>query len=523
MDSVPQQPVHAIQQLKEYDFTDAQARDDFDKLLRTLRWRALDSSVRNLAQNEKPMDRRHFALLIQMLRRLNGLLEGHLTRGESGSRPQFDRFMQKYGSLFGSSTPASVEELAEGLLQQMAQMESLMKSLSPELGQALEETLDAALRDEELRHELYRLASNLDQMRPGGPPAEAFQFHGDEPLGMEEALERQLERTQRGLHLDVVEAELVRELMGEEAYQELEQLKRMAGVLENGGYIRQVGSRFELTPKGIRKIGHRALQEIFAYIRKGGRGHHRTPFTGAGGDPLEDTKKYQYGDPFNIHLQRSVMNAIQRAPGSPVRMSPQDFEIQQTEQASQTATVLMLDLSLSMAMRGNFPAAKKVALDNLIRTQFPRDSLHIVGFSTYAREVKADKLAYLTWDEHDPYTNIQHGLAMARKLLAKSQGCTKQIIIISDGEPTAHLEGGQLFLQYPPSPRTIQETLKEVKRCTRQDIKINTFMLERSLYLAEFINLMTRINRGRVFYTSPDKLGKYILVDYLANRRRQTA
>ena len=142
-----------------------------------------------------------------------------------------------------------------------------------------------------------------------------------------------------------------------------------------------------------------------------------------------------------------------------------------------------------------------------------------MGFSTYAREVKAEKLAYLSWDDFDPYTNIQHGLNTARKLLDRTHGCTRQIIMVSDGEPTAHMEAGQLFLQYPPSPRTIRETLKEVKRCTRQDIKINTFMLERSPYLAEFVDQMTRINRGRVFYTSPDKLGEYILVDYLTSRR----
>ena len=185
----------------------------------------------------------------------------------------------------------------------------------------------------------------------------------------------------------------------------------------------------------------------------------------------------------------------------------------------------MLDLSLSMAMRGNFLAAKKVALalDNLIRSQFPRDSLHIVGFSTYAREVKPDKLAYLTWDELDHYTNIQHGLNTARRLLDRSHGGTRQIIMVSDGEPTAHMEGGRLYLQYPPSPRTIRETLKEVRRCTRQDIKINTFMLERSAYLAEFVEQMTSINRGRVFYTSPAKLGEYILVDYLTSRRKLLA
>ena len=182
----------------------------------------------------------------------------------------------------------------------------------------------------------------------------------------------------------------------------------------------------------------------------------------------------------------------------------------------------MLDLSLSMATRGNFPAAKKVtlALDNLIRTQFPRDSLHVVGFSTYAREVRPEDVAELGWDHFDPYTNIQHGLSTARKLLAGARGSTKQIIMVSDGEPTAHTEGEELVCQYPPAPRTISETLKEVRRCTRQGITINMFMLDRNSSLVQFVSQMNKINRGKVFYTSPTKLGEYILVDYLTSRRK---
>ena len=549
LDNLPQQPAEIIQQLNVYEFMSDQARSGFDQLLTSLRQKVLEASIRSLSHKVGTERSSQLASLKSMLKELNGLLEEHISVGEPRSRPHYDRFMQRYGNLFGSNGPASVEQLAESLRQQMAQLESLLRSLSPELRAELEETINSLFQDGELSDELARLASNLEHMRPDGYQTEELLFRGDEPLGLEEALEvmghlqkvdeleRQFRKTQQECHLDIVEPELVRELLGQTGYQELEQLRHMAEVLENAGYIRRVGSRFELTPKGIQKTGQRALQEIFTYIRKARLGGHRANGTGAGEDLLEDTKEYQYGDPFHLHLQRSVMNAVQRTmqtgdagslgalPGTSVRMSPEDFEIRQTEQASQAATVLMLDLSLSMAMRGNFPAAKKVALamDSLIRTQYPRDSLHIVGFSTYARVVMADKLAYLTWDEFDPYTNIQHGLIVARRLLAKSPGCTRQIIMISDGEPTAHMQEGQLFLQYPPSPRTIQETLKEVKRCTRQDIKINTFMLDRGSYLVDFVDQMTRINRGRVFYTSPNKLGEYILVDYITSRRRQLA
>ena len=543
LNNLPEQLAQVIEQLKEYEFMDDGARAMFDDLLKSLQRQVLDSSFRNLSQGLGSMSASQLDSLKDMLRELNRLLEEHLSGGESASRPLFDRLMQKYGKLFGDSPPASVEELAESLHQQMARMDSLMKSLSPELRRELSEALDSVFRDEGLKDELARFASNLERMRPGDTLSDGFHFRGDDPLGLGEALEtiqqlqnieeleRQMSMDQQGGLLDNVEPELVRGLLGEESYREIERLRRIAEVLEDAGYIQRVGSRFEQTPKGIRRIGHRALREIFSYIRKDRLGSHPSNSTGAGSEHTEDTKRYEYGDPFDLHIRRSLMNAIQRSkaegsmlgPGAPVRMIAEDFEIRQTELTSQATTVLMLDMSLSMAMRGNFVAAKKVALalDDLIRTQFPKDALHIVGFSTYAREVKPDKLAYLSWDEFDPYTNIQHGLVMARKLLSKAQGCTKQIVMISDGEPTAHMEDGQIFLQYPPSPRTIRETLKEVKRCTRQDIKINTFMLERSPYLIEFVGQMTRINRGRVFYTSPDKLGEYILVDYLTNRRRQ--
>ena len=182
----------------------------------------------------------------------------------------------------------------------------------------------------------------------------------------------------------------------------------------------------------------------------------------------------------------------------------------------------MLDLSWSMALRGSFQSAKKVALalNNLIRTLYPRDSLYLVGFSAYARELKQEQLPYVRWDETVLGTNMHHALMIAQTMLAKHKVGSRQIIMISDGEPTAHLERGRSYFAYPPSPITIRETLKEVKRCTKKDIVINTFMLDRNYYLKEFVNRMAKINKGRVFYTTPDKLGEYVLVDFVANRRR---
>ena len=533
LNSLPSEPGAAIQRLKEYEFMTDGAGAKFDELLSSLGQRVLENSTPRPSRSVRSPGAQ-LASAKDILRQMNRLLEEHRKEGESASRSHFERFIQKYGGLFGADPPANVEELAKQLRRQIGQMESLLRSLSPETRRQVEETLAAAFDDRELNAELERFAANLELLQPSGS-VEELAFRGNEPLALEEALgvieqiqsigelEDQLGRSLKGNGLEGVDPKLTREVLGPEGYQELEQLMSLAEVLEDAGYIRRAGARHELTPKGVRRLGHRALQEIFSYIRKGRPGRHWTNTRGEGGQLLEDTKEYRYGDSFNLHLQRSVMNAVQRNPGTPVKMRPEDFEVHQTEQTSDAATVLLLDLSLSMAMRGNFLAAKKVALalDNLIRTQFPRDSLHIVGFSTYAREVSPERLAYLTWDEFDPYTNIQQGLSLARRLLAKSPGSTGQIIMISDGEPTAHVESGQLYLQYPPSPRTMQETLKEVRRCTRQDVRINTFMLERNAAVVEFVDQMTRINRGRVLYTNPDRLGEYILVDYLTSRRRQ--
>jgi uncharacterized protein with von Willebrand factor type A (vWA) domain len=234
-------------------------------------------------------------------------------------------------------------------------------------------------------------------------------------------------------------------------------------------------------------------------------------------------KSYEFGDPFHLHLGETIMRSVFReGPSVPAKLSKDDFVVYKSEQLTQTATVMMVDLSWSMALRGSFQAAKKVALalNNLIRSQFTRDSLYIIGFSAYARELKADQLPYVRWDESVLGTNMHHAFMMAQHLLSKHKVGTRQIIMISDGEPTAHLERGRSYFAYPPSPITVRETLKEVKRCTQKGITINTFMLDRNYYLKEFVNQMARINKGRVFYTTPDQLGQYILVDYVSNKRK---
>src|SRR3990172_162774 len=345
----------------------------------------------------------------------------------------------------------------------------------------------------------------------------------DDLQGLDD-LEKQLERTQYGGNLDDIDEEKLRELLGDEAYQTLKQLKDFLEILEEAGYIRRKGKAWELTPKGLRKIGEKALGEIYAQLKKSGYGKHPLHERGPGGERADETKRYEFGDAFHLNLGDTIMNAVFReGPQVPVRLDKDHFQVFRSDTLTTTATVMMLDLSWSMALRGSFQAAKKVALalQNLIRTQFPRDTLYVLGFSAYARELRADELPYVRWDESVLGTNMHHAFMIAQRLLARHKVGTRQIIMISDGEPTAHLEHGRSYFAYPPSPITIRETLKEVRRCTQKGIVINTFMLDRNYYLKEFVNQIARMNKGRVFYTTPEKLGQYILVDYVSQKRKR--
>ena len=531
LDALPADPAPALQQLSGYEFMAPEAQRRFDDLMKRLQQQVLGSTVDRMSEQLQRLSPQDTGRMKEMLRRLNQMLE----EKAKGGQPDFQSFMRQFGDLFGSERPSSLEELVQWLQQQAAQMESLFSSLAPEQRRQLRKALESALGDPELSGELARLAANLEALQPGNPWHREYPFQGSEGLDLEAGLdvmrrlqrldemERQLKRSQQGANLGEVDQAMLQELLGQDALHDLQRLQQLVKMLEESGYLVTVGGCSQLTPKGVRKVGQKALREIFSTIKRDRAGRHATSKTGVGVELGDGTKRYEFGDPLALDLQKTVFNALGRGGGSlPLQLHPDDFEVHRTYEQQQSASVLMIDLSLSMAMRGSFMAAKKVALalDNLIRTQFPRDAFHIVGFSTYAREIKAERLAYLSWDELDPYTNIQHGLALAQKLLSKVSGGTKQIIMVSDGEPTAHLEDGHLYLQYPPSPRTIRETLREVKRCTGRGITINTFMLDRNAHLVDFVAQMTRINRGRVFYTSPDRLGQYVLVDYLTSRRR---
>ncbi|MCY4392039.1 MAG: VWA domain-containing protein [Chloroflexi bacterium] len=531
LSELPDDTAGQVRKLQDYEFMDPEAQAKFNELVESLRQAMMNTFFKDLSEQIANMSPEDLERMKNMTKDLNQMIQDKM----AGNEPDFDSFMQQYGDLFGDNPPQSLDELLAQMQQQMGQMQSLLGSLPGEMRQQLQDLLSDKIGDPELQQGLNELAQNLEYLFPTRDQRNQYPFRGEEQLDLDAAMElmrhmqsideveRQLERTQYGGEIDDIDADQLEELLGPEARETLDELRKFLEILEEAGYIRKKGSGWELTPRGTRKIGQRALVELYAQLKADSFGKHEVHENGFGGERTDDTKLYEFGDPFHLDIKRTIMNSLHReGTGTPINLRPDDFEVARSELVTQTATVIMLDLSWSMALRGSFQAAKKVALalNNLISSQFQRDSLYIIGFSAYARELKAEDLPYVRWDESVLGTNMHHALMIAERLLARHTQGTRQIIMISDGEPTAHLERGRSYFAYPPSPITIRETLKAVKRCTRKNITINTFMLDRNHYLKEFVNQVARINQGRVFYTTPDKLGEYILVDYVAQKRK---
>jgi uncharacterized protein with von Willebrand factor type A (vWA) domain len=539
LDALPGDVGGRIRGLETYDFMEPAARERFDALTERLRRQTLDRFVDGLSEAIEGTTPEDLQANRDMVRDLNSLLEERL-EGREPSQGDVDDFLARHGRFFPGAR--TLDDIVAQLTERMAAMQSLLRSMSPRQRVELQSMMEALLRDDRLRWDLARLASNMDQLMPDGL-GEGYEFSGDEPLGLEPALD-QIGRLQA---LDALEDSLgeidgpgdladldrdqVRELLGDESARDLAALDELARQLEEAGYLTRRGERLELTPRGSRRIGQKVLDDLFARLSRDAFGGHRIDRAGRGGEREETTKPYEFGDPFHLDIRGTIENALRRpenAPGAGIRsgrgvhLSAADFEVFRTEQLTRTSTVLLVDMSRSMLLRGCFLAAKKVAvaLDTLIRTQFPHDDLSVIGFAYYARELRSESLAELTWHGYEYGTNLQHGLMLARQILDRQRGATRQIVVITDGEPTAHFENGQVEFSYPPTRRTIQETLREVQRCTRDGITINTFMLERSRALAEFVALITRMNRGRAFYATPEHLGEYVLVDFVAGRTR---
>ena len=534
LDLLPNDLAGQVRSLQNYEFVSSEAREHFEELMERLReevTRTYFDQMSEALSNPDPAQLEHMRQAFDALNRM-------VEQREAGEPidPSFESFMEQFGDLFPGD-PKDLDELLEQLAARMAAAQAMWNSMSPEQRAQLQGLAESLLEDMDLRWQVDRLGQNLQRAFPEAGWENRFRFRGDDPMGMGEATDaagrlRDLDELEGFLRsanspaaLSEVDLDKVSRSLGEDAAKSLDRLSKLAKQLEEAGLIDQREGRFELTAKGTRRIGQQALSDLFGQLTKDRVGNHATTWTGTGHDREETTKPYEFGDPFNLDLSRTVHNAVRRAgSGVPVRLHPDDFEVVETEALTRSATVLLLDLSLSMPMRDNFVPAKKMAmaLHTLISTRFPRDYLGLVGFSEVAREIEPEDLPTVSWD-YVYGTNLQHGLILARKMLAHQQG-TKQIILVTDGEPTAHIvpiDGGLDYFvdfNYPPIPETLELTLAEVMRCTKANITINTFLLDPDRGLWGFVDQLSRINRGRTFATTPGELGDYVLVDFLNHK-----
>ncbi len=412
------------------------------------------------------------------------------------------------------------------------------------LAEAIERFRDYAFADaaagveyRELLDELERLRELEQFLRERGE-----RFRGSEAAdyqtaqGLRERIE-QIERMARDLaagRLEAIDADPLRELLGGRAGDSLILLRDLRSSLARAGYLRKKNEAWQLTPRAIRQIGAQAMAEVYGALKKARPGAHEMNARGLASPRPDETRPYAFGDALDLDVVRTILNSLRRhalaAPGRPLQrpipLALSDFEIREADYSTETTTVLLLDMSWSMSWAGRFPAAKRVALalDHLVRARFPRDHFFVVGFSTRARELPIRELPEVSWDAGDPFTNLQEGLRVAQRLIARNPSPSPQILVITDGQPTAYFRGEELRVEWPSgfggvSPHAVAATLREVRRVSRGGITINTFMLDDAPELVGFVERMTQINRGRAFFTSPRQLGSYLMVDYISQRR----
>jgi uncharacterized protein with von Willebrand factor type A (vWA) domain len=388
--------------------------------------------------------------------------------------------------------------------------------------------------------EFLKTLSQLQQMAAQNMSQGGQSMTLEQAMALAEQLQRLdelIQALERG-DLQGMNLEDLARYLGEEASRSIQTFLQFMNFLRDSGFVAAEEGRLVLTPKAMRMIAQKALRDIYALVGRGPFGAHSTSFHGPGEALPDESRPFAFGDPFQLHLPKTLSNAVFREAGSGlkvealrsgksrVRLKPEDFEVFKTEYNTATATVLMLDMSYSMFQNDRFTAAKKVALalEHLIRTRYPTDKFYMVGFATRAQRLNRKQLLEAVGSfGDDVFTNIQDGLRLAHRLLGQHPDARHQVIMITDGQPTAFTLNGQLHIEWPTfgiSPNAIRETLKEVRVFTRSGATINTFMLDRSPMLVGFVNEVTKINKGRAFFTAPNQLGKYLLVDYLSRKKR---
>ncbi len=535
LDSLPSDTSQAIRQLADYDWRSQAARESFDKLRDLLRREVLDSQFRGMKQALRSPDPAAMQRVKDMLSQLTQMLNDDASGDHT--RDDFDRFMAEFGDMFPEN-PQNLEELVDALSRRMMAAERLLASLSDEQRQELAGLIAQSMEDAGLAAEMAALADALHTRRPElGRPQRGVRMSGDEPLGLGDAtsavaeladladLESALAQDYAGASLDDVDEEAVRRALGRQAVDDIEGLRQVERELERQGYLTRSGGNLELTPKAVRRLGDTALRRVFAGLNSGGRdGDHDRRDAGQAGELTGSTREWEFGDEQPIDVPATVRSALLRGAATQtrgrVKLSPRDFQVGETERRSAAAVCLLVDLSYSMALRGTWAVAKQtaLALHALLRSKYPQDAIQVVGFSDYARELRETELAGLGWHMVQG-TNLHHALMLAGRHLDKHPDHEPVVLIVTDGEPTAHLQrNGQPFFDWPPSPETVSLTLAEVDKMTRRKAALNIFMLAEDDRLSRFVDNVAKRNGGRVLRAAPERLGEYVVSDFLRTR-----
>ncbi|HEX2902261.1 MAG TPA: VWA domain-containing protein [Jatrophihabitans sp.] len=540
LDSLPSETARAVRQLADYQWRSAAGAATYQQINDMLRSEVLDAQFAGLKQALTNPDPQALQQIRDMLDDLNAMLDAD-ARGEHTAE-QFQQFMAKHGQFFPDD-PANLSELVDSLARRSAAAERLMNSLTDDQRQELSELMGQALGQAGLGDQLSRLQRSLRAARPdlnwGGSErmdgeGEMGYADGTAALGeladLDELAELSLQ-DYPGASLADIDEELVERALGQQAVQDLQHLRAIERELQRQGYLEQGGGRgLELSPRALRRLGATALRTVFAALQNTRRGDHEVRNAGAAGEITGASRQWQFGDEQPLDVVRTVRNAVLRSAGSAsaeVRLAAEDFEVVETERRSSAAVALLVDMSYSMELRGTWGEAKTtaLALHSLVQTKFPQDAIEIIGFSDYARVMSPRDLVNHEW-ERVYGTNLQHALMLARRHLDKHRTAEPIILVITDGEPTAHLapDGFSDFC-WPPSMETVAATLAEVERCTRRGATINIFMLDNEQRLVDFMQEVGRRNGGRVFLPGSGTLGEYVVSDYLSARggRRRRA
>ena len=527
LDALPPDVPGRVGELTDYRFVDAEAQEAFDELMEHLREQVMGSYFRSMAEGLRSMSSEDLARFRDMLAELNRMIE----QRERGEPYDFDGFMQRYGDFFPGN-PRTLDELLGQMAARMAAMSRLLASMSPRERAELRALAEQVLQDMDLAFEVDRLGSNLASAFPDLPWGEPALAGGEEQMPLSatiDAMERlhdleELERSLRGDYpgasIDDVDEESLRDALGEDAVADLRRLKEIERALERAGLVSRERGRLEVTPKGARKMGERALVRVFEHLGRDREGVHEAREAGGLAEPTGSTRPWRFGDSGQIAVQRSVFNAVARGgPGGRVQLEPDDLELLEAEQRTEAATALLLDLSFSMPLRGHDVHAKKMALalHALIEGRYPHDTLYLIGFSDYARQMQPRELAATGW-ERVYGTNMHHAFNLAGRLLSQHPRATRQVIMVTDGEPTAHLEGDRAKFNWPPIPKTIRLTLMEASKLARAGVTLNVFMLEDSPGLIGFMERLAELTAGRIFLMDDRELGTFVLRDFVRRR-----